>query len=198
MVPERANPESDVPCNGERTRWNAKFLAGEAQSAEPDPLLVEICSNLTPGSALDLAGGAGRHALWLAQRGWRVVLADVSDEGLALAQSRSDERGVALTLRRESADQTLAWALSDRIRFQLVVVFWCLVREGFGDLPGLLAPGGLLIYKTWTSEHPRFTQGHSARYALHPGELGMAFPALETILYRETEGVAELVGRAAE
>jgi hypothetical protein len=39
----------------DRERWNAKFLAGEAQSAEPDPLLPEACSALSPGSALDLA-----------------------------------------------------------------------------------------------------------------------------------------------
>ncbi|HEX4007529.1 MAG TPA: class I SAM-dependent methyltransferase [Acidobacteriaceae bacterium] len=179
----------------ERDRWNAKFLAGEAQSAEPDPLLVEACASLPPGNALDLAGGAGRHALWLAQRSWQVLLTDGSDEGLALAAQRAAESGVTLTLRRESAAETMASASQHHARFDLLVVFWFLVREHFADLPTLLKPGGRLVYKTWTADHPRFTQGHSPRYALQPGELGAAFPALATILDREANGVAELVAR---
>jgi SAM-dependent methyltransferase len=179
----------------DRERWNTKFLAGEAQSVEPDPLLVEVCANLTPGRALDLAGGAGRHALWLAQRGWHAVLSDISDEGLAIAAKRAEEAGVALTLRREPAAETLAWA-SDSERFDLIVVFWCLLRDQFPALPSLLTPGGLLVYKTYTTEHVRYTEGHSLQTALDPGELRAAFPALNTIRYRETNGVAELVARS--
>jgi tellurite methyltransferase len=180
----------------DRDRWNAKFVAGEAQLTEPDPLLVEACAGLDPAHALDLGGGAGRHALWLAERRWRVVLADVSDEGLALAADRASAAGVALTLRRESAAETLAWARRPGSpRFDLVCVFLLLVRDQFAALPSLLAPGGLLVYKTYTSDHVRFTQGHSLQYALHPGELASAFPALETVVSRESEGVAELVAR---
>ncbi|HEY6446841.1 MAG TPA: class I SAM-dependent methyltransferase [Acidobacteriaceae bacterium] len=183
----------------DRDRWNAKFVAGEAQLSEPDPLLLEACSDLPPGNALDLAGGAGRHAIWLAQHGWRVLLTDVSDEGLALAAQRSAEAAVALTFRRESVEETLAWATKYQdvydLRFDLITVFLFLAREHFSALPLLLAPGGRLIYKTCTSEHRRFQERHSLAYALHPGELGKAFPALETILYREADGIAELVAK---
>jgi tellurite methyltransferase len=180
----------------DRDRWNTKFLAGEGQLTEPDPLLIEACSALAPGAALDLAGGAGRQALWLAQRDWRVTLADVSDEGLTLARQRAENSGVSLALRRESAAETIAWASQPgQPRFDLITVFLFLMREQFGALPGLLAPGGTLVYKTYTSDHPRFTEGHSLRYALDPGELAAAFPALETVLSRETSGIAEFVGR---
>jgi tellurite methyltransferase len=184
----------------DRERWNAKFLAGEAQSADPDPLLIEACSALPPASALDLAGGAGRHAIWLSQHGWRVLLADASDEGLALATKRAAEAGVALTFRRESVEETVAWATLYRdiydTRFDLITVFWFLARDQFADLAALLTSGGHLVYKTYTSVHPRFAEGHSLRYALAPGELSTAFPKLETILYHEADGVAELVARA--
>ncbi|MGC2298580.1 MAG: class I SAM-dependent methyltransferase [Acidobacteriaceae bacterium] len=179
----------------DRVRWNAKFLAGEAQSVEADPLLLEVCAHLTPGRALDLAGGAGRHAVWLAQRGWDVILSDISDEGLAIAAKRATESGVTLTLRREPAAATLAWA-SANDPFHLIVVFWCLLRDHFLALPGLLAPNGLLVYKTYTSAHARYTEGHSLQTALDPGELNKAFPTLQTLLYRETNGVAELVARS--
>jgi tellurite methyltransferase len=179
----------------DRERWNTKFLAGEAQSVEPDPLLVEVCANLTPGRALDLAGGAGRHAFWLAQRGWHAVLSDISDEGLAITAKRAEEAGVALTLRREPAAETLAWTSASE-RFDLIVVFWCLLRDQFPAFPAALRPAGLLVYKTYTTEHVRYSEGHSLQTALDPGELRTAFPGLNTILYRETNGIAELVARS--
>lgn len=183
----------------DRDRWNAKFAAGEAQLTEPDPFLLEACSGVPAGSALDLAGGAGRHAIWLAEHGWRVLLTDVSDEGLALAAKRSAEAGVALTFRRESVEETLAWVTQYQdvydLRFDLITVFLFLAREQFSALPRLLAPGGRLVYKTYTSAHRRFQEGHSLAYALHPGELATAFPGLETLLYREADGIAELVAR---
>lgn len=180
----------------ERERWNAKFRAGEAQMTDPNALVVEACSKLAPGRALDLAGGAGRHAIWLAQRGWRVVLTDVADEGVALAQKRAAEAGVAIETRREAAAETVAWARAEGERFDLILALRVLLREQFGDLPELLSPGGTLVYMTFTSEHARFTEGKSTRYALEPGELRRAFPALTTILYREENGEAALVARA--
>jgi tellurite methyltransferase len=183
-----------LDSTNERDRWNAKFLAGEAQSVEPDPLLIEACADLTPGRALDLAGGAGRHALWLAQRGWDVTLADISDEGLAIAARRAAESGVSLKIRRESAAETIAWA-GEGSAFDLITVFWCLLRDHFAALPQALAPGGVLLYKTYTSDHVRFAEGHSLIFALDPGELETAFPTLDIILYREADGVSELIAR---
>jgi tellurite methyltransferase len=190
------NCENRMTGLTERERWNAKFLAGEAQMTEPNRLVVEACSELRPGQALDLAGGAGRHAIWLAQRGWRVVLADVADEGVALARRRATEAGVEVTVRREAAAETVAWARAEGERFDLIVAVRVLLREQFGQLPGLLTPGGMLVYMTFTSEHERFADGKSTRYALRPGELGGAFPALTTVLYREEGGEAGLVARA--
>lgn len=184
----------DTPSD--RDRWNAKFLRGEAQCVDPDPLLVEACSGLPPGRALDLAGGAGRHALWLARRGWKVTLADVSDEALAVAAQRAAEAGLAPDFRREPADATLASARIDP--FDLIIVFWCLLRDEFRALPLALAPGGRLVYKTYTSAHRRYTEGHSLSTALNPGELAAAFPALTTLFSRESQGVAEIIARRDE
>jgi hypothetical protein len=116
-----------------------------------------------------------------------------SDQGLGLADRRAAEAGLTLGLRRESATGTLAWARS--APFDLIVVFWCLLRDDFPALPLALAPGGLLVYKTYTSVHVRNTEGHSLSTALEPGELSGAFPTLTTILSRESEGVAEIVAQ---
>ena len=50
-----------------------------------------------PGSrVLDIGGGPGRYAIWLAQQGYRVTLADLSPELLAVAKEKAAEAGVEL------------------------------------------------------------------------------------------------------
>lgn len=46
----------------------------------PAPELVRALEPLRPGKALDLACGAGRHTVWLRERGWDVTAVDRSDE----------------------------------------------------------------------------------------------------------------------
>jgi S-adenosylmethionine-dependent methyltransferase len=54
-----------------------------------------LATYLPPGArVLDIGGGPGRYAIWLAQRGHRVVLADLSPELLSLARAKIDQAGV--------------------------------------------------------------------------------------------------------
>jgi ubiquinone/menaquinone biosynthesis C-methylase UbiE len=46
------------------------------------------------GRILDLGGGPGRYSLWLAQRGYRVILADLSPNLLNVARAKFLEAGV--------------------------------------------------------------------------------------------------------
>ena len=49
----------------------------------------------TPSRVLDIGGGPGRYAIWLAQQGHRVVLAVLSPNQLAIARRQISEAGVA-------------------------------------------------------------------------------------------------------
>ena len=72
-----------------RTKWDRKYAAGSHTSADPSPFLLRVASLLpTRGRALDVAGGAGRNAVWLGARGLDVTIADISSVGLALAKER--------------------------------------------------------------------------------------------------------------
>ena len=42
----------------------------------PAPELTAALEAVTPGKALDIAAGAGRHAAWLGERGWQVTAVD--------------------------------------------------------------------------------------------------------------------------
>lgn len=50
-----------------------------------------------PGArVLDIGGGPGRYAIWLAEQGYRVTLADLSPDLLAVAKERGSEAGVQI------------------------------------------------------------------------------------------------------
>lgn len=52
------------------------------------PILPSLLSKGNAGRALDIGSGAGRDALWLAQRGWQVDSMDGSEKLLLEAQKR--------------------------------------------------------------------------------------------------------------
>src|SRR5260370_7734355 len=76
----------------EKTAWNRKYSESPEKWFEPDQLLLraydEFMRDIKPGVALDLAGGAGRNAIWLAQKGWQVRGIDISDFGLGFPREK--------------------------------------------------------------------------------------------------------------
>jgi tellurite methyltransferase len=192
----------------ERSAWNAKFSSGSHTSLDPDPLLITAWNDyIEPllGSSnrkrtLDVAGGVGRHSLYLAERGWSTTLVDVSDKGLEIARQNALKRRLEINLRNE--DLRVADLGSEA--FELILVFFYLDRELFPALIRALAPGGILICKTYTREHPRLSGGKGPTHPMHlleSNELLKAFNSLQVLLYRETvagKGVAELVARKSE
>ncbi|HKP19305.1 MAG TPA: class I SAM-dependent methyltransferase [Gaiellaceae bacterium] len=78
-----------------REDWNRKHADGEHHfGGAPNRFFVAEAAELAPGRALDLACGAGRNAVWLAEQGWSVLGVDFSEVGLASARALAAERGV--------------------------------------------------------------------------------------------------------
>ena len=186
----------------EKSSWNKKYSEGSHGSLDPDPFLVsaydEFLFGTSPGLALDVAGGVGRHAIWLAQRGWRVKLPDISEIGIKQAEENAKRSGTAGSISSEVCDFNTMHNLG-REQYDLVIVFFFLQRELFPALLDTIKPGGILIYKTYTTEQKNFSGGPShPMFLLEPNELLRAFSALRVLRYHETiqeKGVAELVVR---
>lgn len=80
----------------DRAAWDARYREKDLLwTAEPNRFLVEVASDLEPGVALDLAGGEGRNAVWLAERGWRVTVLDWSKVALDKGRILAEARGVS-------------------------------------------------------------------------------------------------------
>jgi SAM-dependent methyltransferase len=69
--------------------WDQRYRAGEHVVETPSPLVVDFTRPLTPGSALDLASGPGRNAIYLAQCGWIVTAVDGSSVALELLRANN-------------------------------------------------------------------------------------------------------------
>ena len=191
------------PKEDDKTRWNKKYRAGSHLDSEPDEFLVrafqEFLAGQPKGYALDLAGGVGRHALWLAERGWRVKLIDLADAAVRIAEQRAHTtraRGVTTEVRDLSTSPDLGDG-----QFDLIIVFYFLDRQLFPALIRALKPGGLLVYRTYTVEQGELGRGPSdTRLLLEPDELRASFKSLQILHYRETvtdKATAELVARKA-
>ena len=145
--------------------------------------------------AIDLACGAGRNAVYLAERGWDVTACDVSLEGLRAAQTLARKRGVSLRL----FCQDLETAQLPVEHFDLVVSFFYLQRELFPQIKAALRPGGFVVFKTYTTDQLRFPgRPRHALHMLRPQELLAAFQDFRVWVYQETlrgRGVAQLIAQ---
>jgi SAM-dependent methyltransferase len=75
--------------------WEQHYGAHDrVWSGRVNAQLAEAVGPLPPGQALDLGCGEGADALWLADRGWRVVAVDVSDTALQRAAVDARHRGL--------------------------------------------------------------------------------------------------------
>jgi SAM-dependent methyltransferase len=195
-----------------QTRWDSRYTESAGSWTEPDDFLKrvydEFLVNAAPGKALDLAGGAGRNSLFLAQRGWQVKLVDVSEVGLGLAREKFQKLAADSSLTSLAATQvaSLETAILDLDTvndlgthlYDLIVVFYFLKRELFPAILRALKPGGHLIYRTYTVDRMKAPGGpEDPQYHLQPNELLQVFsPHMRVLHYHETlegKAAAELV-----
>ncbi len=169
----------------DRHRWNARY-AEPAREREPSAFLRSLEDRLpASGRALELAGGAGHEAVWLARRGLDVTLLDVSDVALGQAAEAARAAGVVLHTQRWDAE---AEPLPPG-PFGLVLCLNFLWRPLFAELPRVLAPGGLLVFAQPTRGNLARHAHPSARFLLEDGELPRLLEGWELLSY--TEGWTE-------
>ena len=186
--------------------WDERFRSGSHDAPTADPLfersrkywgLLPGHAAAAPAAALDVACGAGRHAVSLAEAGFAVTAVDFSGEGLRNGEALARRRGVRVDwVERdlEGADANLGESLYD-----LAAVFFFLHRPLFPVLRRCLKPGGLLVYKTYSVDQLRYPGRPSHRlYLLEHNELLRAFGGFRVLVYEEEwegKGTASLIAQ---
>ena len=194
--------------NPQIAKWNTRYAEGNRPAAaEPSPLLTAAVNGVRPGRALDLGCGAGRHAVWLAERGWRVDAVDGAAAGIELLLARAARAGCRERIQPHVADLEAdppAFVIAEGA-YDLIVDCFFLHRPLFAAIRGGVRPGGLLV----AALHLPVPGGERAHgYLLEPGELenlvtGWGWTVLHNVEHGPSGGdasdhglgVAEIVAR---
>lgn len=191
----------------DRERWNARYEGGAYGERTHPAVLLESWVEAAPrGRALDVACGAGRNALYLAECGFEVVGLDISQAALAQGAQRAKAAGLTITWLEHDLDQPIpdaqTYALITVIRYADTKLVPLLIER--------LQPGGLLLVEAHLGGE-LFTSDvggpGSDRFRLAPGELAAACGRLEVLHYAEEQiadpdgrlmALAQCVGRRAD
>lgn len=164
--------------------WDERYRRGEHATTEPHQLLVRVTENLAPGSALDIACGAGRHALYLAGRGWQVTCVDASRVGIELTKERARVRH--LSLKTYVADLERGEFKPAENAYDLVCDFYYLQRDLFPRLRAAVRPGGLFVAAIHMVDTSPDVRPMNPDFLLEPGELRAVFDDWQIEHYHET------------
>jgi SAM-dependent methyltransferase len=167
--------------------WDTRYRSGDHVADEPHPLITHFCTSLAPGRALDLACGAGRHSIWLAERGWRVTAVDSSRAAIEILQQRAVEKGVTVDVR--IADLEHQEFVIEPDSYDLIVVCNYLQRNLFPSIRAGTRAGGIVVAIIALVDNDPAVKPMNPAFLLNPGELRTEFDGWE--LLHDFEGKRE-------
>jgi SAM-dependent methyltransferase len=185
----------------QRAHWDLKYEQGLTSLTQPDPFFISAYGQFVgksfpnAGVALDLAGGLGRHALWLASRNWRVTVVDLSN----VAIEKLSQAALVLNVNLDLLVGDAAEYKFEPTRFDLMLLFYHLDRSLFPKMVSALKPGGLLICKMSLQWDPDGGLTGVSANPLGRNELPLLVPELHVLYQKERpvrgRGVVEFIGR---
>jgi 2-polyprenyl-3-methyl-5-hydroxy-6-metoxy-1,4-benzoquinol methylase len=170
----------------EAERWNEVFLRGVTFNLEPNNLLAEVIKGRKPGTALDVAMGQGRNALYLAKQGWDVTGLDISAVGIAQAQDEARRQGVKLTIAFQSVDD-FDFGTG---RWDLIALIYFGAREYVDRVRQGLKPGGIVVVEGFHRDTAKAAK-IGASVVFDTGELPRLFAGFRILRYEDVEATGD-------
>jgi ubiquinone/menaquinone biosynthesis C-methylase UbiE len=133
----------------DNTAWVKKYETDAyVYTKDVNQFVVELCGGLKPGTAIDVAGGEGRNAVWLAEQGWQVEVIDFAPNALAKAKALAEERGVSdrvLTTEASALDFEAQLAPVDLAVVAYLHIYSHQLAQSLERVVAALKPGGHLM-----------------------------------------------------
>ncbi len=171
-----------MPRDSDRSRWEERYTArADATPRAPSTFLADHLALLPRGRALDIASGDGRHAILLAEHGYRVDAIDFAATGLRLARSAALRAGLAIQVLQ--AD--LEFYPLPAQRYDVVLSFFFLQRSLWPALKRALRPGGSVVVETFLIDQRNLGHPRNPAFLLNYGELEEVFADFEIVFHQE-------------
>jgi tellurite methyltransferase len=168
--------------NQDRTRWNQRYAEDSYHKNNPVTLLESWLPKLPVGRALDVACGAGRNALYLAQAGYQVDAIDISAEGLNQALQKAEHQRLSINWIEHDLDQAFQFDTD----YDLIIVMWYVNLALITRLCGCLAAGGYLLCEEHLITDQEVIGPSSLNFRVVPGDLREAVSGLDILFYEES------------
>lgn len=161
-------------------------MTGTVHGTEPPSAWVQRWSHLVPkrGVVLDVACGHGRHARWFYERNHPLALVDRSQEAIDFIANSLPARPTQDVEAVVADIEEGPWPFAGR-QFDAVVVTNYLWRPLLPTLLASLAPGGVLIYETFTQGNETVGKPSRPDFLLRPGELPEVCRDLRVVAFEE-------------
>jgi thioredoxin reductase/SAM-dependent methyltransferase len=126
--------------------WDHRYSGDRLWSGRPNGTLVAEVEGLAPGRALDVGAGEGGDAIWLAEQGWAVTAADVSERALERVAAEAARRGRPVELLHADANGSRPFSAGyDLVSAQYASIPRTADGRGVRNLLDAVAPGGTLL-----------------------------------------------------
>ena len=167
----------------ERENWDERYRSGGYQPMpSAGPFLEKWISTFPVGRALDIACGAGRNAIRLAEAGHTVDAIDIPTAGIDLARSEAAQRHLDVNwIVADLDDYELETATYD-----LITVIRFVDRDLWPRLIDALAPDGWVLVEQHMQTDLDVRGPGSKSFRLGPQEFLRAFADLRIVYYEES------------
>ena len=166
----------------DRIKWNQRYAEGSYNKNNPVTLVQDWLPGLPVGRALDVACGAGRNAILLAQAGYHVDAIDISSEGLNLARKVAENQGLSINWIEQDLDQPYQFDTD----YDLIIVMWYVNPGLISRLCDCLAPGGYLLCEEHLITDEEVIGPTCSDYRVAPGDLLETVSGVDVLLYEES------------
>ena len=172
--------------DADRKKWNQKYQDKPQLLALRDAsdVVKDYISDEKGLKALDLACGTGRHAVYLAQKGYEVVAVDIAEAALEALCINAEANAVSEKITPKLMD--LETHIFDVASYDLIVMTNFLDRALIQETKRSLKKGGLYIVETYMFDEENEKENSNASNLLNAGELREIFnDGFEEIYYGE-------------
>jgi tellurite methyltransferase len=181
----------------DREKWNKRYREGAyAERSQPSALLADWIDRIPLGQAIDVACGAGRNALYLAELGFDVDAVDISREALGRARDTGQRLGLCVNWLEHDLDELPELDT----QYQLILIIRYVNLPLIRQLTASLAPGGFLICEQHMVTEEDVIGPTNPAYRVKPGDLfstaeRLRIHHLEEALVRDPDGQPAALAR---